>query len=118
MPSLSQRLTSLTKQVEKWERNPSLVGAVAMAMIDERIAEIETFQPTRKRGGRPRMSEASLLGLTRTVDAYKSRNGIDSDTAALNFLARHMFGLRGLKAKQWVKTHANKLPAARKLRSK
>ena len=118
MPSLSQRLKSVTKQVEKWERDPSLVGAMAMGLIAEALPDIEAITSTRKRGGRPKTSDASLLGLLRAVDAYKARRGIDSDSAALAFLARHMLDLRGMKAKQWVKTHANRLPAARKLRGK
>jgi hypothetical protein len=116
MSSLSQRLKSLAKRVEQLEQPPSLAGAIALYQIGEYVSQIETIIPTPNRGGRPRIGEADLRGLERMVAACKQRLGHKTDKAALDYLAEYMFGLKGLKKKQWVKTHCNRLALARQPR--
>lgn len=115
MPSLSRRLKAVTKQVEQWERTPSLANALALGRVDEYLSLIESMIPAPKLGGRPKIGDTSLRGLERLVDECKRRLALKTDKAALQYLAERMFGHRGFKRQQWVKTHQNLLAKARKL---
>lgn len=115
MPSLSRRLKAVTRQVEKWERTPSLANALALGQANECLSLIESLMPPPNRGGRPRIGDARLRGLMRLVEEGKRRLALNEDKAVLEYLAEHMFGLRGTKKDQWVKTHQNLFIEARKL---
>ena len=115
MPSLSRRLKAVTKQVEKWERTPSLANALALGQVNEYLSLIESLMPAANRGGRPKIGDARLRGLRRLVEEGIRRLALNEDKAVLEYVAKHMFGLKGTKKDQWVKTHQNLVIEARKL---
>ena len=114
MPSLSRRLKAVVKQVEEWERTP-LANAPALAQVIVCLSLIESMMPAPNRGGRPKIGDARLRGLIRLVEEGKRRLTLNEDKAVLEYVAEHMFGLKGTKKEQWVKTHRNLVSEARKL---